>query len=170
VDGDIGYRHHKEGHTDTPDRPIFVEFASRYMNDNWPVVPAGQSFTLGAATVNVVGQVTAGDPDAGDVLGNWQVKGGTGVGLFTIDRQTGLVNIANAAGIDFAATPSYSLIVTVSDGTLTSKHRVVTMGRRCRSSRWTCPITSGTATASSSAGKKSGSVSPLPLQIRHPAG
>jgi hypothetical protein len=127
VDGDLGYRHHKEGHTDTPDWPIFVEFASRYMNDNWPVVPAGQRFTLGAATVNVVGQVTASDPDAGDVLGNWQAKGGTGVGLFTIDRQTGLVNIANAAGIDFAATPRYSLIVTVSDGRLTSKDRVVTI-------------------------------------------
>jgi hypothetical protein len=74
------------------DWPTFVQFASRYFNDVWPVVAAGQSFVLGDAPENVVGNVAATDPDSGDFLHNLQIKGGSGVGLFTINRENRKIN------------------------------------------------------------------------------
>src|SRR4029079_9067177 len=46
IDGTIGWRRQKEGHTPPPIWPTFARFASRYLNDVRPVVPAGQAFTL----------------------------------------------------------------------------------------------------------------------------
>ena len=31
IDGDIAFRHHSGGHTDVPNWPTFIQFASRYL-------------------------------------------------------------------------------------------------------------------------------------------
>jgi hypothetical protein len=33
LDGDIGFRQHSAGHTDAPNWPVFLDFASRHVND-----------------------------------------------------------------------------------------------------------------------------------------
>ena len=44
IDGTAGYRRHSQGHTDVPDWPVFVTFASKYMNDLRPIIaPDGPS-------------------------------------------------------------------------------------------------------------------------------
>ena len=80
------------------------------MNDGRPVIAPGQSFTLGEDTANNVGIVTATDPDSGDTLQSWQVKGGTGAYKFTIDPNTGNIIVADASAIDFANTPSHTIL------------------------------------------------------------
>jgi hypothetical protein len=127
TDGTVAYRRHSPGHTDVPDWPTFAQWASRYLNDGRPVIAPGQSFTLGEDTANNVGIVTATDPDSGDTLQSWQVKGGTGAYKFTIDPNTGNVIVADASGIDFANTPSYTLTLFVGDGKLPSHDEVVTI-------------------------------------------
>ena len=54
IDGNIAYRRHKEGHTDTPDWPAFLQFASRYFSDNAPVIAPGQQFQLGREIATLV--------------------------------------------------------------------------------------------------------------------
>ncbi|HWR13373.1 MAG TPA: hypothetical protein VN577_00990 [Terriglobales bacterium] len=127
IEGTVGYRRHKEGHTDAPDWPSFALFANRYFKDARPVVTADQSFVLGNGPMNVVGTVAATDADAGDTLKNWQVKGGSGAYTFVIDSDSGQITIANASAIDFFSTPSYSLTVMVGDGKLPSHDQTVTI-------------------------------------------
>jgi hypothetical protein len=127
TDGTVAYRRHSPGHTDVPDWPTFAQWASRYLNDGRPVIAPGQSFTLGEDTANNVGIVTATDPDSGDTLQSWQVKGGTGAYKFTIDPNTGNIVVADASSIDFANTSSYTLTLFVGDGKLPSHDEVVTI-------------------------------------------
>ncbi len=77
-----------------------------------------------------LGQITATDPDRGDLLRNWQIKGGTGAGLFAIDRDTGRLTVADSARVSAAPRRRYSLIVTVSDGRITSSDALVTIDLR----------------------------------------
>jgi len=74
-----------------------------------------------------VGDVKASDPDTGDTLQSWQVTGGTGAYKFSVDSNTGAIYIANAAAIDFAHTPSYTLTLFVGDGKLPSHEELVTI-------------------------------------------
>ncbi|MBO0861727.1 MAG: hypothetical protein J2P21_25220 [Chloracidobacterium sp.] len=104
IDGAVGWRRHSQGHTDTPDWPTFVEMASRYFNDNRPVVPDAQSFILGEGPVNVVGSVQATADN--EPLGNWQVKGGSGAYKFAISHIDGQITIADASALDFKNTSS----------------------------------------------------------------
>jgi hypothetical protein len=41
ISGDLGYRYHAGGHTDAPDWPTFIEFASRYFDRKAPVDESG---------------------------------------------------------------------------------------------------------------------------------
>jgi hypothetical protein len=127
TDGTVAYRRHSPGHTDVPDWPTFAQWASRYLNDGRPIVTPGQSFTLGDDTAGNVGVVKATDPDVSDTLQSWQVKGGTGAYKFSINPDTGNIYVADAASIDFARTPSYSLTLFVGDGKLPSHDEVVTI-------------------------------------------
>jgi hypothetical protein len=113
VDGTVGWRRHKEGHTDVPEWPTFAQFAARYLNDGRPVV-VPQSFNLGAGSVNYVGTVLGSDPD-GDTLAGWQIKGGSGVGIFKINPTTGDVTVPDPSKIDTTKTDPYTLTVFVGD-------------------------------------------------------
>ena len=127
IEGTIGWRRQKEGHTSVPNWPSFMLFASRYLNDIRPVIAEGQSFALGNAPAGTAGIVSASDGDAGDTLGSWQVKGGTGAYKFSINPTTGQITIVDPLGIDFVNAPTYTLTLIVGDGKLPSHDQTVSI-------------------------------------------
>lgn len=126
TDGTVAWRRHSQGHTDTPEWPVFAQWASRYLNDGRPVIAPNQAFTLGDDSLNQVGNVQASDPD-NDTLQSWQVTGGTGAYKFSINPDTGGIYVLDATAIDFANTPSYTLSLFVGDGKLPSHEQTVTI-------------------------------------------
>lgn len=140
TDGDIAYRHHKEGHTDSPDWPYFAAFAKLYFDDNRPVIGSSQSFDFAKSRCGVIGTAQATDADTADTLKDWQIVGGDGASIFCIHPTSGKIVVAKWWLIDFRKT-SYTLKVTVSDGILTSAPQEVTVKlpdrfRVCRFGRW----------------------------------
>jgi len=123
IDGTVGYRRHTQGHTDTPEWPVFVTFASKYLNDVRPVITPGQSFKLSSPWSDIVGKVK-GTPGGGGPLQNWQIKGGNGAYIFDIDQKTGLITVADRGGLDPG---TYSLTLMASDGILPSHDQTVTI-------------------------------------------
>jgi len=83
---------------------------------NTPPVVNDQSFSVNENSVNgtVVGTVVATDSDVGQTLTYSIVSGNTG-GAFAINGSTGQITVANAAVLNFEATPSFSLGVMVQD-------------------------------------------------------
>ena len=79
---------------------------------------AGASFTIpeNSPAATVVGSVSASDPE-GSPLAFAIIAGNTG-GAFAISG-TGQITVANSAALDFETTPTFTLTVTVSDGTTT---------------------------------------------------
>ncbi|HKT04862.1 MAG TPA: cadherin repeat domain-containing protein [Rugosimonospora sp.] len=124
IDGTVGWRRHAQGHTPVPDWPSFMELATRHLDGARPVVRPGQLFTLGHGAV--VGTVAA-DGAAGDQLGNWQIIGGTGVGLFTIDRVTGTLSATDPRRLLRARHARFTLRVVVDNRRLTSHPETVTI-------------------------------------------
>ena len=98
-------------------------------NDNTPAVRAGMSFSLDGGTCSQLGMVRATDADDTNQPGfttfqNWQIVGGTGAGIFTINPSTGMITIADLQHVDLYNN-SYTLMVTVSDGLHTSAPQTV---------------------------------------------
>lgn len=77
---------------------------------------AAQAFLLDENSANgtVVGSVAASDPDAGQSL-TYAIESGNTDAAFAIDPVTGEITVVNAAALDFEATPSFSLVVSVAD-------------------------------------------------------
>ena len=124
IDGTVGYRRHVQGHTDTPEWPVFVQFASKYLNDVRPVITPNQTFKIGLFSVNV-GQVK-GTPGGGGPLQDWQIKGGTGANTFSIDRKSGVIKVSDPFKLD-PRVKSYTLTLMASDGILPSHDTTVTI-------------------------------------------
>jgi hypothetical protein len=84
---------------------------------------AAQSFSINENTANTttVGTVVASDPDASTTLTYSITAGNTG-GAFTLVGNS--LRVANAAALNFETTPTFSLTVQVSDGSLTSSATV----------------------------------------------
>lgn len=74
----------------------------------------GWQLTENSAVGTVVGIVSATDPDAGQQL-SYSILEGNVNNAFAIDSVTGAITVANAAAIDFEATPEFQLLVRVSD-------------------------------------------------------
>ena len=125
IEGTVGWRRQKEGHTPAPNWPSFMIFASTYLNDGRPVIAANQTFVLGEGHRRNIGKVQASDPDPGDRLGDWQIKGGSGAYRFAINSTSGEITVVDERAIDFAHTASYDLVVMVGDGKLPSHDQVV---------------------------------------------
>jgi len=91
-------------------------------NDNAPVVTASQAFNVSETAINgtSLGTVAATDNDAGTVFSNWTITNGNADGVFGINTTTGELTVVDNTNLDFATTSSYTLTVTVSDGTNTS--------------------------------------------------
>ena len=62
----------------------------------------------------VVGAVTFTDPDVGQ-SGTFAITGGSGSGVFAINASTGQLTVATSTALNFEMTPSFSLIVQVTD-------------------------------------------------------
>ncbi|MGB3464288.1 MAG: cadherin domain-containing protein, partial [Cyclobacteriaceae bacterium] len=100
------------------------------LNDNLPVISAGQSFTVSenAANDTLVGIVQANDNDiTATTFGNFSIISGDTEGIFEIDATTGQLTIADNSALDFEMTESYTLVITVDDGTNTSAATNVTI-------------------------------------------
>jgi hypothetical protein len=124
IDGTVGWRRHVQGHTDVPEWPVFVTFASKYLNDTRPVITPGQTLKM-RELLGEVGYVK-GTAGGGGALRNWQIKGGSGAELFDINSETGLVTISNPLKLD-PRTTSYTLTLMGSDGILPSHDETVTI-------------------------------------------
>lgn len=127
IEGTVGWRRQIEGHTPVPNWPSFMVFASRYLNDNRPVIESGQSFAIDAGQKSVLGTIAASDPDTADTLQGWQVKGGSGAKLFALDASSGAISLGKWHRIDFANATEYKLTVFTGDGKRPSKDAEVTI-------------------------------------------
>ena len=114
IDGAVGYHRHVQGHTEWP---VFVQFASKYLNDVRPIITPNQTSKIGLFSGNV-GQVK-GTPGGGGPLQDWQIKGGTGAYAFSIDHKTGVIKVSDPFKLD-PRVKSYTLILMASDGILPS--------------------------------------------------
>lgn len=121
----VAWHRHSAGHTDTPEWPVFAQWAAQYLWDKRPVIAAGQSFTLPAGAVSMSAQVQA-TQGGGGPLQNWQITGGTNNGLtnngayaFALNPSSGIVTVPSVAMLDPSAT-SYTLSVMVGDSLLPS--------------------------------------------------
>ena len=85
-----------------------------------PVVTAAQGFSVAenASLGAVVGTVAATDADANASLSAWTIVSGNTGSAFAMNSATGQITVVGA--LNFEGTTSYSLGVTVSDGTATS--------------------------------------------------
>jgi hypothetical protein len=95
-----------------------------------PTIAPAQAFSVSekAANGTSVGNVSATDPDAGNVLQKWKITGGTGASLFAINANTGELTVTDNSSLDFeSATRSYTLTLTVSDGYFTSAAEAITI-------------------------------------------
>ncbi len=94
-----------------------------------PVI-ANQSFSTPENSVNgtVVGTVISSDPDLGaNGSLSYAITGGTGSTAFAINAMTGQISVADASQLNFEATPSFALLVTVTDGGTPSLNATATI-------------------------------------------
>jgi endo-1,4-beta-xylanase len=110
------------------ERPSMVWLQS-YVKDKVPVVVPGQTMTVAenSAAGTTVGAVLATDEDADASLAEWQIGGGSGASLFTIDALTGAISVAAGAALDFESATSYTVNVSVYDGFRRSVPEAVTI-------------------------------------------
>lgn len=82
---------------------------------NAPPVVRDQAFGVAenSAGGTAVGVVAATDDAPGALT--YEVVGGSGAGLFNLDRATGALTVADGAALDYESTASYFLIVRVTD-------------------------------------------------------
>jgi endo-1,4-beta-xylanase len=98
------------------------------LNDNPPVITAGQSYRIDGGSDNIVARVRATDADDTNEPGfttfsNWTITSGNTNNVFRYDS-SGALRIARPLLVDWRRT-SYSLGTTVSDGATTSAVRTV---------------------------------------------
>lgn len=92
-----------------------------------PVITPGQSFNVleNAANGAAVGTVAATDADTVGSLQDWTITAGNNDGVFAIDGTTGEITVADNTNLNYDTTPSYTLTLSVSDGTHTSAPEAV---------------------------------------------
>jgi autotransporter-associated beta strand protein len=85
-----------------------------------PVITSSQAFAVNenVSLATVVGTVVSTDPDANPTFSGWTIVSGNTGSVFAINAATGQITVAG--DLNYEGTPSYSLGVTVSDGTATS--------------------------------------------------
>ena len=111
--------------------PVNVTVKVTNANDNAPVVTAGQKFDVDGGVRNLLGNVKATDADDTNQpkftkLQNWQIVGGTGASLFSINSSTGTLIATRPGAIDFKKA-SYTLTARVGDGANTSEPQTLTV-------------------------------------------
>jgi len=96
-------------------------------NDAPPVITPGQQFNVSelASVGTVFGTVAAVDPDGVGTLQNWTIVSGNTDGIFAINPATGALRISNTALLNFETTTTYTLTLSVGDGSATSLPQTV---------------------------------------------
>lgn len=96
-------------------------------NDAPPVITPGQQFNVSelAGVGTVFGTVAAVDPDGVGTLQGWTIVSGNTDGVFAINPTTGALRITNSAMLNFETTATYTLTLSVGDGTATSLPQTV---------------------------------------------
>ena len=101
------------------------------LNDNTPVITASQSFNIDENSANAtsVGTVVASDADATTTTyQDWTITSGDTNNAFAIDPSSGEITVQTSSELDYDnGATSYTLILTVSDGTNTSSAETVTI-------------------------------------------
>ena len=101
------------------------------LNDNLPIINASQSFSIdeNSADDTSVGTVAATDADAtATTYQDWKITGGNTSNAFAIDSSSGELTVADTSQLDYeGGAISYTLSLTVSDGTNTSSAETVTI-------------------------------------------
>ena len=100
-------------------------------NDEAPVITSASYNLAEDASVNdSLGTLAATDPDTGltTTLQSWAITSGNTDNIFALDPTTGALTVANTTNLDYdSGAQSYSLLVTVSDGTNTSAEQTITV-------------------------------------------
>jgi Zn-dependent metalloprotease len=111
--------------TDNANANLFIEqpFTITVTDVNETPVISPQTFAIAenAANGSVVGSVSASDPDASTTL-TYSITGGNTSGAFVLVGNS--LQVANSAALDFETTPTFSLTVQASDGSLSSSATV----------------------------------------------
>lgn len=86
------------------------------INLNEKPVITSKTFSLSANSSNgtFVGNIVASDPDAGQTL-TYSIVSGNINNSFALNTSTGVLTVANSAGLNYFITPTYSLVVKVTD-------------------------------------------------------
>ena len=100
-------------------------------NDEAPVITsASYDLAESASAGTSLDTLAATDPDTGlaTTLQDWTITSGNSDGIFALDPDTGALTVANTTNLDYdVGAQSYSLLVTVSDGTNTSAEQTITV-------------------------------------------
>jgi autotransporter-associated beta strand protein len=109
--------------TNSPNLQVIVTTASANQK---PVVDGGLGFSIpeNSPLATSVGTLTATDADS-DPRSGWAIVSGNNGGVFALDPATGELTVAGI--LDHEFTSSYTLMVTVSDGTETSDSAMVSV-------------------------------------------
>ena len=100
-------------------------------NDEAPsVTSASYDLAESASAGTSLDTLAATDPDTGlaTTLQDWTITSGNSDGIFALDSTTGALTVADTTSLDYdSGAQSYSLLVTVSDGTNTSAEQTITV-------------------------------------------
>lgn len=98
------------------------------VNEAPQIAPSAFSLDENSPNDTVVGTVIGTDPDAGQSL-TYTITSGNTNGAFAINAATGEITVADAAALNFEATPTFNLVVSVADNSTPSlaSNAVVTM-------------------------------------------
>jgi endo-1,4-beta-xylanase len=114
---------------DGTEKPAMVWLRSYLATNAPPVVAADQNFYISETAVAGahVGTMQAGDADGFGTLRDWQIDGGTGADVFSLDAITGQLTLADASALNATTTPVYTVGIKVGDGRDTSATQTVTV-------------------------------------------
>ncbi len=93
------------------------------VNDNAPIITPSQSFAIdeNSADGTAIGTVVATDADSiPTTYQDWAITSGNTNVAFAIDSSSGELSVATSSELDYESTASYTLALSVSDGTNTA--------------------------------------------------
>jgi len=90
-----------------------------------PVITPGQAFSVAenSPAGTSVGTVIATDPDPGNIL-TYSIVGGNTNNAFTINASTGEIQVQTSSALNYETTPTFDLLVSVTDGGLSDTETV----------------------------------------------
>jgi endo-1,4-beta-xylanase len=98
------------------EKPALV-WLKGYVRNNAPLITPNQVLSVSEKAINgtVIGQVQATDADTNTTFQNWQITGGSGASIFTVNASTGQITLVSDSVLNFETTRQYTLTLTVRD-------------------------------------------------------